>query len=44
MIERRGKPGMSVSDNGTELTSNAIPVWSKDHKVEWNYIAPGNPM
>ncbi len=23
-IERRGKPGMMVSDNGTELTSNAI--------------------
>ena len=24
IIERRGKPGMIVSDNGTELTSNAI--------------------
>ena len=24
LSERRGKPGMSVSDNGTELTSNAI--------------------
>lgn len=24
LIERRGKPGMIVSDNGTELTSNAI--------------------
>ena len=24
LIERRGKPGMIVSVNGTELTSNAI--------------------
>ncbi|KEA09378.1 hypothetical protein CN09_17395 [Rhizobium rhizogenes] len=28
----------------TELTSNAIFAWSKDHKVEWHYIAPGRPM
>ncbi|NEJ74953.1 IS3 family transposase [Rhizobium phaseoli] len=44
LVERRGKPGMIVSDNGTELTSNAILAWSKDHKVEWHYIAPGKPM
>ena len=44
LIERRGKPGMIVSDNGTELTSNAILTWSKNHKVEWHYIAPGKPM
>ncbi|MGM5010254.1 IS3 family transposase [Rhizobium sp. 969_B3_N1_2] len=44
LIERRGKPDMIVSDNGTELTSNAILAWSKDHKVEWHYIAPGKPM
>jgi transposase InsO family protein len=44
LIERRGKPGMIVSDNGTELTSNAILAWSKDHKVDWHYIAPGKPM
>ncbi len=44
LIERRGKPGMIVSDNGTELTSNAILAWSKDHKVEWHYIASGKPM
>ncbi|MFT7757722.1 UNVERIFIED_CONTAM: DDE-type integrase/transposase/recombinase, partial [Salmonella enterica subsp. enterica serovar Enteritidis] len=36
LVERRGKPGMIVSDNGTELTSNAILAWSKDHKVEWH--------
>ncbi|MDH1269674.1 MULTISPECIES: IS3 family transposase [Rhizobium/Agrobacterium group] len=44
LVERRGKPSMIVSDNGTELTSNAILAWSKDHKVEWHYIAPGRPM
>ena len=35
---------MIVSDHGTEFTSNAILAWSKDHRVEWHYIAPGNPM
>ncbi|MBY2994909.1 IS3 family transposase [Rhizobium leguminosarum] len=44
LIERRGKPDMIVSDNGTEFTSNAILAWSKDHKVERHYIAPGKPM
>ncbi|MBB3571255.1 transposase InsO family protein [Rhizobium sp. BK491] len=44
LIERRGKPGMIVSDNGTEFTSNAILAWSTEHKVEWHYIAPGKPM
>lgn len=29
---------------GTEFTSNAILAWSKEHKVEWHYIAPGKPM
>ena len=44
LIERRGKPGMIVSDNGTELTSNAILSWCSDRKVNWHYIAPGKPM
>ena len=35
---------MIVSDNGTELTSNAILQWSDDHNVAWHYIAPGKPM
>lgn len=43
-IERRGKPEMIVSDNGTELTSNAILKWCAEHKIEWHYIAPGRPM
>jgi transposase InsO family protein len=44
LIDSRGKPGMIVSDNGTEFTSNAILGWAKDHRVEWHYIAPGKPM
>lgn len=44
LIATRGKPRMIVSDHGTEFTSNAILAWSKDHKVEWHYIAPGKPM
>ena len=44
LIERRGKPGMIVSDNGTELTSNAILDWCAAHHVERHYIAPGKPM
>ncbi len=44
IIARRGKPGMIVSDNGTELTANAILTWCKDHAIEWHYIAPGKPM
>jgi putative transposase len=40
----RGKPGTIVSDNGTELTTNAILRWADDHKVAWHYIAPGKPV
>src|SRR4051812_37843418 len=42
MIER-GKPKMVVSDNGSELTSNAILTWADRSHVEWHYIAPGKP-
>lgn len=44
IIQRHGKPGMIVSDNGTELTSNAIFSWTKEHGINWYYIAPGKPM
>ena len=43
LIAERGKPGMIVSDNGTELTSNAVLAWCCDAKVEWHYTAPGKP-
>ena len=44
LIAERGKPRTIVSDNGTELTSNAILHWADDSKVDWHYIAPGKPM
>jgi putative transposase len=44
LIGRRGKPGMIVSDNGTEFTSNAMLSFASDSKIEWRYIAPGKPM
>lgn len=40
----RGKPAMIVSDNGTELTSNAVLRWAAERGIEWHYIAPGKPM
>ncbi|MGI4733370.1 MAG: IS3 family transposase [Janthinobacterium lividum] len=43
LITERGRPKMIVSDNGTELTSNAVLAWSGDAGVEWHYIAPGKP-
>ena len=45
IMTRRGAcPLLCVSDNGTELTSNAILTWSQDSKVGWHYIAPGKPQ
>ena len=45
IITRRGaRPQLCVSDNGTELTSNAILTWCQDSKVGWHYIAPGKPQ
>lgn len=39
----RGKPAMIVSDNGTELTCNAVLRRAADHWIEWHYIALGHP-
>jgi putative transposase len=44
LIAARGKPKSIVSDNGTELTSNAILAWAAETKVEWHYIDPGKPV
>ncbi|SFU17810.1 putative transposase [Pseudovibrio denitrificans] len=44
VAQMRGYPCMVVSDNGSELTSNAILKWQEENKVEWHYIAPGKPM
>ena len=43
LIARRGKPGMIVSDNGTELTSNAVLEWCSAARIEWHYTTPGKP-
>ena len=43
IVSQRGKPRTIVSDNGTELTSNAILGWSDETGVGWHYIAPGKP-
>jgi putative transposase len=44
VIARRGKPGMIVSDHGTEFTSNAMLAWAQSNQVIWHFIAPGKPM
>jgi len=44
IMARRGRPGMVVSDNGTEFTSNAVLSWASAMKIDWHYIAPGKPI
>jgi putative transposase len=44
VIQQRGRPETIVSDNGTELTSNAILAWADETGVGWHYIAPGKPQ
>ena len=44
IIERRDRPQLIVSDNGTELTSQAILRWQKQRNLEWHSIAPGKPQ
>jgi putative transposase len=43
IIAWRGRPDAVTSDNGTELTSNAILKWADDTQVVWQYIQPGKP-
>lgn len=44
LVTLRGRPAIIVSDNGTELTSNAILAWADRTGVGWHYIAPGKPQ
>lgn len=44
LVALRGAPAMIVSDNGTELTSNAMLRWQAKTGVLWHYIAPGKPQ
>lgn len=43
LIERRGRPRVIVSDNGTEFTSSAVLGFTQAMKLDWRYIAPGKP-
>lgn len=43
LVERRGKPDMIVSDNGTEFTGKAILKCANENGVEWHYIDPVKP-
>ncbi len=38
LIRHRGKPGMIVSDNGTELTCNAVLAWCSEAAINWHYM------
>jgi len=44
LVATWGKPEMIVSDNGTELTCNAMLKWTTETRIVWHYIAPGKPM
>ena len=44
LVAMWGKPQMIVSDNGTELTCNAMLRWTTEQSIAWHYIAPGKPM
>ena len=35
---------MVISDNGTDLTSNAILGWAQEQRVSLRCLAPGKPM
>ncbi len=43
VVNQRGWPQTIVSDNGTELTSNAVLRWAAE-RVSWHYIQPGKPV
>ena len=40
LIQRRGKPGRIVSDNGTEFTSNAMLGWARENEIDWRLRNP----
>ena len=44
LIVVHGKLKAIGSDNGTELTSNAILSWTTDSRIDWQYIDPGKPV
>ena len=43
LIAQRGRLRTIVSDNATELTSNAVLEWCGEARIEWHYTTPGKP-
>lgn len=43
LIERRGRPGVIVSDNGSEFTSNAILQWAEKMRVKCTTSPQASP-
>jgi putative transposase len=43
IVQQLGRPETIVSDNGKELTSNAILGWADEASVGLHYFAPGKP-
>jgi putative transposase len=41
IIARCGKPGLIVSDHGTEFTSNAMLGWTQSVRVTWHFHRAG---
>lgn len=44
IAQRKARPQICVSDNGTEFTSMAILKWTQSQRIGWHYIAPGKPQ
>lgn len=44
LVARYGRPRTIVSDNGPELTGQAMLAWQNRTGVAWHYIAPGKPQ
>jgi putative transposase len=43
MIDRRGKPCMIVSENGTEFVSRDLDLWTCTKRVTLDFSRPGKP-
>jgi putative transposase len=44
LIQRRGKPGLIVTDNGPEFAGRAVDQWAYGRGVRLHFIDPGKPV